>query len=39
MNVLAHLTAVESPSLAIAYALGIVTGIVVSLALVHLRTR
>ena len=39
MNLLAHLTPVESPSLALAYVLGIVTGVVVSFALTRLRTR
>ncbi len=39
MNLLAHLTPVESPMLVVAYVLGIATGMLVSLIVYRLRTR
>lgn len=39
MNMLAHLTQVESPAFALIYLLGVATGVVLSLVFARLRAR
>ena len=39
MNLLAHLTQFESPTLAITYVLGVVTGVVLSLTVAYIRAK